>query len=328
MKTQRIEISAKTIVFTVLFLISLYLLWSVRSVIILFFFCFVSMEILNPSVSWLEKYKIPRPLAILMLYLLILFTLSFALAAIVPILIEQTSALVNNLPRLLQNTHFLGVSAIDWSSQLKILENLPTNIAKTALSIFSNVFMAFVFFVITFYLLMERKNLNKLSFVFFGPQGKQKFLLIVSNLEKRLGSWFNAEMVLMTIIGLVSYLGYLVLGLRYAVPLAIVAGLLEIVPNIGPTVSTVLAATVALTISPLTAGLTILWGIIIQQLENNFIVPKIMNKSVGLHPLVTILLLLTGASLAGVPGAIFALPLYLTLESIFKVVVPPRFKQQ
>ena len=329
MKAQRVEISSKTIVFTVLFLLALNLLWSIRGIIILFFVCFIFMEILNPSVTWLEKHKIPRPLAIMILYLLILIVLSFALAGIVPILIEQTTGLITTLPRLLKNTHFLGVSAIDWSSQFKLLENLPENITKTAVSVFSNIFLAFVFFIITFYLLMERKNFDKYSFIFFGKQGRNKAITIISNLEKRLGSWFNAEIVLMTIIGLLSYIGYLILGLSYAVPLAIVAGLLEIVPNIGPTVATALAAIVGLTISPLTAVLAIIWGITVQQLENNLIVPKIMNKTVGLNPLVTILLLLVGAKLAGVPGAVLAIPIYLTIESITKVILPPaRFKQK
>ncbi len=322
MKPQRIEISSKTIIFIAVFLISLNLLWAIRSIIFLFFLCFIFMEILNRPITWLENRKIPRPLAIIIIYTIILAILSFALAGIVPILIEQTTGLITALPGILKDTHFLGVSAIDWTSQFKILQNLPQNIAKTAVSIFSNIFQAFIFFVITFYLLLERKNFDKYSFSFFGKLGKDKALTIISNLEKRLGAWFGAEIVLMTLIGFLSYLGYLFLGLNYAVPLAIIAGLLEIIPNIGPTISTALAAIVGLTMSPLTGILAIVWGIIVQQLENNLIVPKIMKQSVGLNPLTTILLLLIGAKLAGIGGAVLALPIYLTIESIFKVISP------
>lgn len=327
MKPQRIEISSKTIIFTVLFLLSLNILWQVRSVIVLLFLSFMFMEILNPSVTWLEKQKIPRPLAIIALYILILSILSFALAGVAPILIEQTTGLITTLPRLLANTHFFGTSAIDWSSQFKIIETLPKNITKAILSLFSNIFSSFVFFVITFYLLLERKNFNKYSFTFFGKQGKNKVITIISNLEKRLGSWFNAQIILMTVIGLLSYFGYLLLGLHYAVPLAIVAGILEIVPNIGPTISTILAAIIGLTISPLTALLAVIWGITVQQLENNLIVPKIMKQTIGLNPLVTIVLLLTGAKLANIPGAILAIPVYLTVESVIRVLLPDLFNQ-
>ena len=328
MKPQRIEISSKTIVFIVLFLLSLNILWQIRSIIALLFLGFMFMEILNPSVNWLEDRKIPRPLAIIALYFLILSVLSFTVASIAPILIEQTTGLINTLPRLLTNTHFLGTSAIDWSSQFKIIETLPESIAKTVVAIFSNIFMFFIFFILTFYLLMERKNFNKYSFKFFGKQGKDKAITIISNLEKRLGSWFNAEIVLMTIIGLLSYLGYLILGLNYAVPLAIVAGILEIVPNIGPTIATVLAAIVGLTISPLTALLAVIWGITVQQLENNLIVPKIMKQTIGLNPLVTIILLLAGAKLAHIPGAILAIPIYLTIESVIRVLLPDLFNNK
>jgi predicted PurR-regulated permease PerM len=122
----------------------------------------------------------------------------------------------------------------------------------------------------------------------------------------------------MTIIGLFSYVGYSILGLKYAIPLAIVAGFLEVIPTIGPTVATILASLIALTISPITALFTVIFGILVQQLENSFIVPKIMSKSVGLNPLVTIVLITAGGKLAGIGGALLAIPLFLTIQAIFK----------
>lgn len=322
MKAQRIEISSKTIIFTVLFVLGLQLLWQIRTILLLFFLCFIFMEVLNPCVSWLEKRKLSRPLAILILYLLILLLISFALAGIVPVLVEQTTGLINILPRFLQQTQFWGVPAINWSAQFKILQNLPGHITQVLVSLFSNVFFSLVVFIITFYLLLERKNFKKYSFYIFGPSGHQKALQIINNLEKRLGSWFNAEIFLMTAIGLASYLGFWALGLRFAVPLAIIAGLLEVVPNIGPIVSTTLAVIVALSLSPLKALLTLIFGILLQQAENNLLVPRVMKKTVGLNPLLTILLLLTGAKLASVAGAVLAIPVYLTIDSVVRVLFP------
>lgn len=321
MKPQRIEISYKTIIFTTAFLAFLYLFWQVRSLVIMLFFCFMFMEAVNPTVERLESAKIPRPFAILFLYAVILGLLSFAIAGVFPVLVEQTTALVKSLPTALGNFEVLGMSAIDLSSQLKIVESLPENIAKTVISLFSNIFSAFIIFVVTFYLLMERHHLPDYSFQLFGTSGKRKAIQILEQLEHRLGSWVNAEIFLMIVIGVLSYLGYLLLGLNFAVPLAILAGVLEIIPNIGPTVTTVIAALVGLTISPLTGILTIIWGIIIQQLENNFIVPKVMKSTIGLNPLVTILLLAAGAKLGGVVGAILAIPIYLASETVIKVTV-------
>lgn len=321
MKNKKIEISYKNIIFTVLFLLGLVVLWQIRTLIVLLFISFVLMEALNPSVTRFEKYKIPRPVGILILYIIILSVISFVVAGIIPILTEQTAGLIQTLPQALKNIKIFGSDAIDLSSQFKILENIPGGIAKVAISVVSNVISSFIILFLTFYLLLEKKNFSKYGYDFFGEIGKEKMLNIIGQLELRLGSWVNAEILLMTIIGVLSYIGYTILGLRYAVPLAIFAGLLEAVPSIGPTVATALAALVGFTISPLTGVLAIIVGTLIQQLENNIIVPRIMKKTVGFNPLVTILLIASGAKLGGVIGAILALPLFLTFETIFKVLI-------
>lgn len=321
MKNKKIEISYKNIIFTVLFLLGLVVLWQIRTLIVLLFISFVLMEALNPAVTRLEKYKIPRPVGILILYIIILSVISFVVAGIIPILTEQTAGLIQTLPQALKNIKIFGSDAIDLSSQFKILENIPGGIAKVAISVVSNVISSFIILFLTFYLLLEKKNFSKYGYDFFGEIGKEKMLNIIGQLELRLGSWVNAEILLMTIIGALSYIGYTILGLRYAVPLAIFAGLLEAVPSIGPTVATALAALVGFTISPLTGVLAIIVGTLIQQLENNIIVPRIMKKTVGFNPLVTILLIASGAKLGGVIGAILALPLFLTFETIFKVLI-------
>lgn len=321
MKNKKIEISYKNIIFTVLFLLGLVILWQVRTLIVLLFISFVLMEALNPAVTRLEKRKIPRPLGILILYIIILSIISFVVAGIVPILTEQTTGLIQTLPQAVKNIRIFGSDAIDLSSQFKILENVPGGIAKIAISVVSNVVSGFIILFLTFYLLLEKKNFSKYGHDVFGEKGKEKMVAIIEQLEVRLGSWVNAEFFLMTIIGIMSYIGYTILGLRYAVPLAIFAGLLEAVPSIGPTVATALAALVGFTVSPLTGVLAIVVGTVIQMLENNIIVPRIMKQTVGFNPLVTILLIAAGAKLGGVTGAILALPLFLTLQTIVKVLI-------
>lgn len=319
MKAQKVEISYKTIIFTVLFLLSLALLWQLRGLILTVYLCYIFMEGLHPAVSWLQKFKIPRVVAILIVYLVMAAAITFSVAGLIPALVEQSTNLIRALPATLQNINLWGFNPIDLSSQLKILENLPGNIASTAISVFSNILSIFVFFVITFYLLLEKKNFSKYITEAFG-QKSQKALAVVDQLEKRLGSWVSAELLLMLIIGVLSYLGYLIIGVNYALPLAIIAGLLEVVPNIGPTVASILAGLFGLTISPLTAALAIIWGIVVQQLENNLIVPKVMKETIGINPLITILLIAAGANLGGVIGALIAVPLYLTIETIYKTL--------
>lgn len=324
MKVRKIEIAPKTIVFTVFFLLALIFFWQIRSILIMIFISFVLMHAIDPLVCRLQAIKIPRILAILIVYILVFGVISFCIAGIIPILIEQTAGLINSLPQITQNikifseNRFFSENNIDLTSQLKVLETIPANLTQIVFSVASNIFSALVILVITFYLLLEKKNFPKYGDDFFGEKGKARFLKIMNNLEVSLGSWVSAELLLMSIIGILSYFGYLALGLKYAVPLAIIAGLLEAVPNIGPIIATVLAGLVGLTVSPLIALFTVIFGILVQQLENNFIVPKIMRKTIGLNPIMTIILIAAGGQIAGMGGALLAIPLFLTAQSIFR----------
>lgn len=320
MKSQRVEISYRTIIFTVLLILGIFLVWFLKEILVLFFICFIFMEALNPLVTRLEKYKLPRPLSIVLIYITILSVVFFAFAGIIPLLIEQTTGLINTLPQALANTSFFGASASDISSQFKILETLSGDIARTAFSVVADVVSTLIIFVVTFYMLLERKNLNKYGFSFLSSKVDAQIRKIFNLLEKKLGYWVHAEIILMTTIGVLSYIGFSLLGLKYAVPLAIIAGLLEVVPNVGPIIATALAALVGLTISPITALLAVGWGVLIQQLENHVIVPKVMKETVGISPLITIFLLITGAKLGGIVGAILAIPIYITIETIFTVL--------
>ena len=321
MKPQKIEISYRTIVFTVLFLCGLVLLWSLRSLIFIFFVCFMLMEALNPTIKRFERLKLPRPVAILIIYVLLISIIAFTISEVVPILVEQTSGLVRDLPFILQNYKIFGFQLSQLSSQFRLIETLPSDIARTVFSLFSNLISGFVILVVTFYLLLERKHFNSYCLRFFGEKSEVKIMKIVDTLESRLSQWVNGMLILMTIIGVLSYLGYLVIGLKYAVPLALMAGLFEIIPNIGPVFTTILAGLVGLASSPIMGLTAVIWGLFVHQAENNLITPKIMKEAVGLNPIITIFTIAAGAELGGIAGALLAVPVYLTIETSVRVLM-------
>lgn len=321
MKPQKIEITYKTIIFTVGFILGLWLVWYIRDMLTLMFLSLMFMEVLNPSVTALEKYRIPRFLSILLIYALVIAFIGFALAWIIPILVFETSGLIRALPSILSNIKIMGFTAVDLSTQFSFLESVPTDVARTIIAFFSNLVNGLLVLVMTFYLLLERPRLDYYAAKMFGPRGQKIVKEIFTRLEMRLASWVNGELILMTSIGILSYLGYISLGLNYALPLALIAGMLEVVPTAGPIIATVLAALVGFTSAPITAVFATIWGIIVQQLENNFIVPKIMSAAVGIHPIVTILTITAGAKIGGVGGALLAVPVYLTIETIVQVIL-------
>ncbi len=315
-KVKKIEISHRTIVFSVLFLVAIWFLYQIREILLALFISIILMGAINPTVDRLERWRLPRWLAILLIYLVLLSLIITAIAGLIPPLVDQTSRLVQVVIDLSDRLSFLGLSSEKIRLQIQELGALPTQILKLAVSIFSNIIAIFAILVITFYLLLEHKNLDRYLFFLFGQKRRERAKRVVGKLEKKLGGWVRAELLLMTIIGLLSYIGFRLLDLQFALPLAILAGLLEVVPNIGPTLSAVPAVAIGLLESSLIGLLVLAWTFIIQQLENNLIVPKLMQKTVGVNPLITILTLAVGFKLAGVMGAVLAIPVYLAIEVV------------
>src|SRR3989344_4304673 len=322
----RVEVSHRTIVFTVVFLLFLWFLYSIRAVLLAILIASILMFALNPLVTFLEKRRLPRPVAILLLFIIIVIGLSGVIAAIIPPLVDQTKSLIDQFPAIVQS---LGGLKIDQRVLSDQLGHIPKNIARIIIGAFSNIIAVFTLLVVTFYLLSERANLHRYLIFLFGNDGtEEKAEEFVNKLEHGIGSWVRGQLTLMALIGLFTYVGLRILGVNYALPLSILAGILEIIPNIGPTVSMIPAVLVALAASPITALATVALFFLVQQFENNIIVPKVMQKAVGVKPLVTIIALMTGVKLAGVLGAILAVPGYLILRIIVEeIYTSDRFRK-
>ena len=137
-------------------------------------------------------------------------------------------------------------------------------------------------------------------------------------IENQLGGWVRGQLVLMLVIAVFTYIGFLLIGIPYALPLAILAGFLEILPNIGPTIAAVPAITIAyISSGPALAVVALLFSILVQQLENNVIVPKVMRENANVNPLISIIAILIGLQLAGVVGALLAIPLYIVIRTVY-----------
>lgn len=273
------------------------------------------MAAFKPTVDYLEGKKFPRVLAILLIYTIFLFILSFVVSTIVPPLISQTITLIERLPGYLRSV--IPFLTIDPGVVSQQIAPLSQNLVRLSLGIFSNVIALFTIIVITFYLLLERKNLNAYLAFLLGERAGNNVVMVIHKVEERLGAWVRGQLTLIFAIGILTYIGLAVLGIPYALPLAILAAMLEIVPNIGPVLSAIPAVIVAFAVSSLHPLFTIIMYIIIQQLENQVIVPIVMRRMVGLPPLVTIVAILIGAKLTGVRGAIMAVPVVVTFEAIF-----------
>jgi len=322
---RKVEISHKTIIFIVVFLLSLWFLYFVRDIVLLFLISFLLMLALSPSVDRLEKkFHFPRFLAILVNYFFIIGLIVLAISLLAGPLLKQTGLLVNQLLALAEK-----MGSAQWTkgflnnsfSQIGLVSG---NIFKFTQGVFSNTLKIFSVFVINFYLVLERKHLNKYLRSLFGKKNASVAEKIVNCLERELGGWLWGELVLMVIVGIATYLGLLILGIKYALPLAFLAGILEIFPNFGPMLAAIPGVIIGLSISPLMGLGALAVYFVVQQLENSLIVPKVMQKTIGIHPIITLLALLIGFRLAGVAGAIFSLPMVLLIKVLFTDLFIPR----
>lgn len=315
----KIEISHRTVIFTIALLAGIWLILEIRDLLFLFFIAFILMASLRPFVESLETRRIPRVISILFIYILAIGLVAVTVGGLVPLLVSQTTKLIANLPKIEAMIH--PYYQLDFKAVTQQIAPVSQDVLKVTLGLFSNITTTLTILVFTFYLLLERKFMEKHLTETFGKTAGMRVADTVKAVEFGLGSWMRGEFVLMLCIGLLSYIGLLLLGIDYALPLAILAGLFEIIPIIGPILSAVPAVLVGLTISPALGLAVVALYIVIQQLENNFIVPQVMKRAIGLSPLVSIVAIMVGSRLAGLTGALLAIPFVITFEQIIKTLL-------
>jgi predicted PurR-regulated permease PerM len=317
--SRQFELSYKTIVFTVIFLLSLWVVYTIRDILLQVFVALLITAILDPLTTKLLKYGVSRSASILLVYLLAIAMVTFVISAIIPPLIDQTTLFAAGLPTFLQK---LPISS-DVGSQIvqqvvSQFGSLPSQVAKIIFGLFGNIINVVTVLVFAYYLLSERQNLVVQLAKLIGQKKEEESLRILSVLEHKLGGWARGQLLLMLIIGIFSYVGLLLLGIPYALPLAIIAGLLEVVPYLGPIMSAIPAIVIGFGISPFMGFATVVLYFLVQQFENYFFVPRIMQHSTGVNPVIILLALSIGLRLAGPVGFILAIPVYISVTVLIE----------
>lgn len=311
----KIEISSRTIVFTVFFLLLLKFLWIIKDLLFSLFIALIIVSALKPPVSFLEKKRVPRFLASIIVYALFLFCIANAFGLIFPPLISELTHLLRNLPSIIQNSSPYLSPFINWES----LSQYVPNITNKAFDVIKNVFSNALFIISTlffgFYLLLEENWIKKILLKFYEEKEIRAVFTTIEKIEKRLNAWFWGEVVLMTVIGVMTFIGLNLIGMKYTLALAVFAGFLEAVPTIGPITSLIPALIIGFSQSYFLGFANIALYFIIQQLENHLVVPLVMRKAVGLNPIITLIALIIGGKLAGVLGILLSVPIIISLET-------------
>lgn len=315
--------SLNTIFLALLTTVLLWVAFQIRDIIILVFVAMLLSLALSPLVERLQSKRISRATATLIVYLVFLVLLFFLLGYGFSPLVEQTVLFFSQLPRLLGA--LLASPLVEPVSQ-QIIEGLTSQLSvasgsllKITLNVFSSIFSLITLVIFSFYFTLELKTVKKsFSGLFLNEETKKRVETIVAEIELKIGGWVRGELILVLVIGLLTYLGLTVLRVNYAVPLAVIAGLLEIIPVVGPVISAIPAAVVGFAASPLLGLGVIALFILIQQFENTFVVPRVMQKATGIDPVLTMLVIFTGGKLFGFLGALLSVPVTLVVIIVLK----------
>ncbi|OGD81423.1 hypothetical protein A2572_01645 [Candidatus Collierbacteria bacterium RIFOXYD1_FULL_40_9] len=311
-----IDISVSSIFWILSALGLVYLLFMLSDILILTVTALLIALSVTPTIDRLEKYKINRSLAAAIILFVLFFVLVlFGISVVTPV-IEQTEVFLNKLPNIVETVSPIKIDLNSFSGQLA---EVPSRVVNFALGTFSGLFNAFTTVVLSFYLIQEIKKLPQYIASLF-PDKKTVYTKLADSLQFQISLWVRGQLLLMLIVGVLSYFAYLIIGLPYALPLAFIAGMLELIPNIGPIIASVPAIFVGLSMSPLHGLAALIVSLVVQQLENNFIVPKIMQKAAGLSPVITILAVMIGFKLGGALLAILSIPLVLVIRVVYSHV--------
>jgi len=309
-------------------ILGFWLLRRFNQVLFILFIAIVIGTVVRPVVAWLHHRGLPRIAGVILVYFLLLALVTGFLLLAFPLIFEQGTKLAAALPAYYQS---LRQWMVHYPNQLseRLNELLPASLPslnpaqQTEQDVMASlgqalryatfaakaIFMAIVILVLAFYWALDGPRTIQ-SFLLLVPQDRRKSISeLISAIETKLGFFIAGQGVLCLAIGIVSLVAYLVIGLPNALVLALMAGVLEAVPMVGPVVGAIPAALVALSISPIKLVWVIVAAVAIQQLENNLLVPRVMRKAVGVNPFVTLLAIFAFGSLFGIAGALMAIPI-------------------
>lgn len=319
--------STKIILRVVVIALSLVFLWVIRDIVIIVLLALVLASAMEPMVDYLTKFKIPRFVSVLGTYIIVIGFFGVLVSLLSPLVIDQAKVLSQNLPSYaveLQAKYpslsvFLGGTDLPTIIQKLVTSNTGGDIIfGRALGLFNGIVAVITVLVISFYLVAADRGMKKFISDLVPAQYHSTITRLIEKIQRKMGLWVVGQIILSVFIFVLTYIGLTILGVHYALFLALIAGSLEIVPYIGPFVAAVPSIFFAMIQSPpLVIGVIILY-IVIQKTEGYILVPKVMEKTVGTSPLVVLLSLLIGFKLAGVLGILLAVPLAGALTVIIK----------
>ncbi|MBU1046796.1 AI-2E family transporter [Patescibacteria group bacterium] len=336
-----VSINSGTIIRTLLFIMLFIMLYLFRDLALIILTAVVLASSIEPITKWLMKFKIPRVLAVIIIYLAAFSCLAGIFIAFVPLVLDEVFAFIVMLPDYIEKIElwnplaqsgFLSPTTIEGLSSGFSVADVVVGIRNTIASTFSsfwqtinNIFGGLFSFVLilvfSFYFAVQEYGIvNFLKII--TPLKQESYVIdLWRRSQLKIGLWMQGQLLLALLIGVFVYLGLMILGIRYALLLALVSAFAELIPLFGPILAAIPAILIAFADGGTTMGLIVLgFFVIIQQFENHLIYPLVVKKVVGVPPLMVIIALMVGAKLAGFLGILIAVPIAAVMMEFFNDV--------
>jgi predicted PurR-regulated permease PerM len=319
---------------------ALFLLWQVRTFIGWFVIALFLAAVLNPAVNWLQRRHrlMKRPLAIALTYLGVVVALLFVVGIFLPVLVDQINGLIKFVTAAAQapegpteyikglaKQNGLGGLFERFSDQLaalrkqlgELLRNLFSSTGAIALSIAGLVAALATVLTLTFFLLLGSERYVNAGVGLF-PEAHQPLVRrLLTQSAGAISGYITGNLAISVICGVTTFVVLLILGMPYAAPLALLVAVLDLIPLVGATLGGALLVVVGLFVEPWKAVVLLVFVLVYQQVESNFLQPMVYSKAVQLNGLVILIALLVGGQLLGIPGALLAIP----VAEIIRIVV-------
>lgn len=324
------------VVLVLLFFLALFIL---RDLVLVLIAAVVIASAIEPMVRWFKRYKIARLPSVVLIYVFLALLLVAAFYFLLVPLLNETSSLLASLPSYLSSTNlwapigdgtFLGSQQFvqDLSANFSIQDivnqvqavtnNLTTSIFSAFSFVFGGALSFFLIIILSFYLAVQENGIKNFLTTITPVDNREYVLDLWKRAENKIGLWFQGQILLVVIIGVLTYLGLTLIGIEHSLLLAVLAGLFELIPLFGPILAAIPAIAIAFLGGGITEALVVLaFYIIIQQFENQLIYPLVVKKVVGVPAIIVILALIAGGTLAGVLGILLSVPVAAILMELF-----------
>lgn len=321
---------------TLVVLACLWMLWELRDVLRLlgiiasnvltpFLISVIIAYLLNPLVARLQKRGVPRGASVVIIYIVFFLISLTVLINTIPLFMQQLRELGEHLPQLITgaNSWLDGFHAdkerlLPEAVRNAVDQNLNsmeskvtvwiTQVLESAGSTFEWLAIAFAIPFLVFYMLKDVKVMERTVIAFFPKRNRQEIIRLLRSVDEALGNYIRGQLMVSLIVGILVYIGYRIVGMPYALLLAMIVSVTNIIPYIGPFIGAGPAILLAFTVSPFMAFKVLIVNGIVQQLEGNLVGPYLIGRTLKLHPMLIIFALLLGGEIFGLTGLILAIP--------------------